>query len=90
MMHVGVSSIAQKLTLEMQAHKKGYQRLDYLEDCPANNVCPADGAVRLQTKLNVERICKEFNDGNPVDENVSAVASKDAGRYVSSFCPKGC
>ncbi|XP_062529827.1 pyroglutamyl-peptidase 1 isoform X3 [Bombyx mori] len=78
MIHVGVSSIANELTLEVQAHKKGYQRLDYFDKCPANHVCTADGAVRIHTKLNVERICKEFNDASPED-STRAVSSKDAG-----------
>lgn len=84
MIHVGVSSIANELTLEVQAHKKGYQRLDYFDKCPANHVCTADGAVRIHTKLNVERICKEFNDASPED-STRAVSSKDAGRYLCEY-----
>lgn len=80
MIHVGVSSIAECLTLEMQAHRKGYQRMDYFDKCPANHTCPAEGAIRLHTKLNVEQICKEFNDGCPAEEETKAVPSKDAGR----------
>ncbi|CAK1584116.1 unnamed protein product [Parnassius mnemosyne] len=82
--HVGVSSIADCMTLETQAHRKGYQRKDYFDNCPADHTCPAEGAIRLQTKLNVEQICKEFNDGNP-PENTNAVASKDAGRYLCEY-----
>ncbi|XP_073954168.1 pyroglutamyl-peptidase 1-like [Choristoneura fumiferana] len=83
MIHVGVSSIANCFTLETQAHRKGYQRQDYFEQCPANHICTAEGAIRIHTKLNVERICKEFNDG--AEENVSAVSSKDAGRYLCEY-----
>lgn len=79
MIHVGVSNEATCLKLETQAHRKGYQRRDYFDKCPANHVCTAEGAIRLHTKLNIERICKEFNDGNP-PENTSASSSKDAGR----------
>lgn len=82
MLHVGVSNVAEKFTVETQAHRKGYQRFDYFNKCPSNHTCSADGAMRIQTKLNVEQICKEFNDGNPV-EKTSAVSSKDAGRYES-------
>ncbi|XP_063830465.1 pyroglutamyl-peptidase 1 [Ostrinia nubilalis] len=85
MIHVGVSGIAECFTLEMQAHRKGYQRMDYFEKCPANHTCPAEGAIRLHTKLNVERICKEFNDGNSHEDNTKAVASKDAGRYLCEY-----
>ncbi|CAG5019959.1 unnamed protein product [Parnassius apollo] len=82
--HVGVSSIADCMTLETQAHRKGYQKKDYFNNCPANHTCPAEGAIRLQTKLNVEQICKDFNDGNP-PENTNAVTSKDAGRYLCEY-----
>ncbi|XP_026755827.2 pyroglutamyl-peptidase 1 [Galleria mellonella] len=85
MIHVGVSRLAQQLTLEMQAHKKGYQRLDYFDKLPPNQMCSAEGAMRLHTKLNVEKICKQFNDGNPPEEKTTAVASKDAGRYICEY-----
>lgn len=78
MLHVGVSHLAKDITLEMQAHRKGYQKVDYLDKCPANHVCTADGAIRLHTKLDVERICKDFND-SPLMET-SAITSRDAGR----------
>ncbi|CAH0724130.1 unnamed protein product, partial [Brenthis ino] len=84
MIHVGVSSIANKMTLEAQAHRKGYQRLDYFEKCPANHVCTAEGAIRIHTKLDVERICKEFNENNPQNDT-GAIVSKDAGRYLCEY-----
>ncbi|VVC97905.1 unnamed protein product [Leptidea sinapis] len=84
MLHVGVSSIAQHLTLEKQAHKKGYQRMDYFDQCPANHTCPADGAVRLHTKLDVDQICDDFNNSD-LPEGVKAIASLDAGRYVCEY-----
>lgn len=80
MMHVGVSSIGKCLDIESQAHRKGYKQLDYFDRCPTNNTCTADGAIRLHTKLDVERISKEFNDGNPPEEKVKTQVSKDAGR----------
>nr|XP_026492320.1 pyroglutamyl-peptidase 1 [Vanessa tameamea] len=84
MIHVGVSSIASNITLETQAHRKGYQRLDYFDKCPANHVCPAEGAIRIHTKLDTEKICKDFNDGCPLEET-SAITSKDAGRYLCEY-----
>lgn len=80
MIHVGVSKSAENFTLETQAHRKGYQRMDYFEKCPVKHTCTAEGAIRLHTKLNVERICKEFNDCFEVEEKMKAVSSKDAGR----------
>ncbi|XP_047516610.1 pyroglutamyl-peptidase 1 [Pieris napi] len=81
--HVGVSKLAKDITLEKQAHRKGYQRLDYLDKCPANNTCSADGAIRIQTKLNVEKLCSDFN-GNSLDGS-RAVVSLDAGRYICEY-----
>ncbi|KAJ2948765.1 hypothetical protein O0L34_g8024 [Tuta absoluta] len=83
MIHVGVSNIAKEITLEMQAHRKGYQRMDYFNERPANHVCTAEGAIRLHTKLNVERICKEYNNTSP--EKTSAITSLDAGRYLCEY-----
>lgn len=85
MIHVGVSSIGQCLQLESQAHRKGYKKKDYLDKLPANWSCLADGAIRLQTKLDVERICKEFNGDNPPDERYRAEVSLDAGRYLCEY-----
>lgn len=79
MIHVGVSSIAKDITLEKQAHRKGYQRLDCFEKCPANHICKADGAIRIQTKLNVDKLCSIFNENSP--DGLKAVVSLDAGRY---------
>ncbi|XP_039759647.1 pyroglutamyl-peptidase 1 [Pararge aegeria] len=83
MIHVGVSSVANCITLETQAHRKGYQRLDYFNKCPANFACSAEGAIRIHTKLDAERICKDYND-NPLMET-SAITSKDAGRYLCEY-----
>lgn len=80
MIHVGVSHLAECFTVESQAHKKGYQRMDYFDKCPPNHTCPAEGAIRIHTKLNVDKICNEFNCGNTVEARTTAVSSKDAGR----------
>ncbi|KAL4704905.1 hypothetical protein ACJJTC_005693 [Scirpophaga incertulas] len=85
MIHVGVSGIAECFSLETQAHRKGYQRMDYYNNCPANHMCPAEGAIRLHTKLDVDQICKEFNERFAEEHNTKAVASKDAGRYLCEY-----
>lgn len=84
LIHVGVSSIANNITIETQAHRKGYQRLDYFDKCPANHVCTAEGAIRIHTKLDTEKLCNDFNDGNP-PKDTSAIVSKDAGRYLCEY-----
>lgn len=81
--HVGVSGIAECITLESVAHRKGYKRLDYFDKCPADHICVADGSVRIKTKLNVEGICKDFN--NVAEDGISAVTSCDAGRYLCEY-----
>ncbi|CAG9127605.1 unnamed protein product [Plutella xylostella] len=83
MIHVGVSSVATCITLEKQAHRKGYKRTDYCDQLPENHTCPAEGAIRMHTRLDVERICEEFNDGDVMD--TSAVTSLDAGRYLCEY-----
>ncbi|KAJ8717568.1 hypothetical protein PYW07_005498 [Mythimna separata] len=83
--HVGMSSIGQCIQLEAQAHRKGYQKLDYFDKLPANCCCLAEGAVRLHTKLNVEQICKEFNSANSPDDKVRTEVSLDAGRYLCEY-----
>ncbi|XP_045778003.1 pyroglutamyl-peptidase 1 [Maniola jurtina] len=83
MIHVGVSKIAHHITLETQAHRKGYQKLDYFDKCPANQSCTADGAIRIHTKLDVEKICKDYNDKPQMD--TSAITSRDAGRYLCEY-----
>lgn len=81
MIHVGVSGQANCFTLETQAHRKGYQRMDYFDKCPANHVCTADGAIRIKSKLNIEKICDDFNEACNDIDGVSAKSSCDAGRY---------
>lgn len=76
---MGVSRRASCLTLEKQAHKKGYKNQDYLSKCPADHVCSADGAMRIQTKLNVDKICQDFNETGSCND-LSAEVSHDAGR----------
>ncbi|XP_050550633.1 pyroglutamyl-peptidase 1 isoform X2 [Spodoptera frugiperda] len=85
MIHVGVSGKGQCLQLESQAHRKGYKKKDYLDKLPANWSCLADGAIRLHTKLDVERICKEFNGDNTPEERFRAEVSLDAGRYLCEY-----
>ncbi|CAH0589921.1 unnamed protein product [Chrysodeixis includens] len=85
MIHVGVSSRGKCLEIESQAHRKGYTRADYLDKCPANNTCTSEGAIRIHTKLDVERINKAFNGDNPPDERFRTEVSRDAARYLCEY-----
>ncbi|CAB3244378.1 unnamed protein product [Arctia plantaginis] len=84
MIHVGVSGQATCFDLESQAHRKGYNKFDYFNKCPADNVCTAEGAIRIHSKLDVERISKEFNGSEP-DSKITTQVSKDAGRYLCEY-----
>lgn len=85
MIHVGMSGKGKCIELESQAHRKGYQQKDYFDKCPIDNVCTADGAIRIHTKLDVNRINKEFNDGKTLDKKITTEVSKDAGRYLCEY-----
>lgn len=80
MIHVGVSSRGKCLEIESQAHRKGYIRPDYFDKCPANNTCTSEGANRIQTKFDVERISNAFNGDNPPETKIRTEVSKDAAR----------
>ncbi|XP_072943088.1 pyroglutamyl-peptidase 1-like isoform X2 [Epargyreus clarus] len=83
MLHAGVSYMAKELTLEMQAYKNGYKGKDFFDKCPADYTCPAGDAFVLHTKLDVEKICKNYNEVKVAE--TTTVASKDAGRYLCEY-----
>lgn len=75
--HVGVSSYAQKLTLETQAFRKGYNRKDCEGNChPTGEIChKEENSDRLTAKLDVKSICDHLNN-----TDIKACVSSDAGR----------
>ncbi|XP_015603707.1 pyroglutamyl-peptidase 1 [Cephus cinctus] len=80
--HVGVSSIAECITIESRAHSKGYIREDI------NNTCPDESNVEennliLETVCDVKQICNYIN--NIENSNIKASVSHDAGRYLCEY-----
>jgi pyrrolidone-carboxylate peptidase len=77
--HVGVSSYANKITLETCAHKEGYVRCDHFGNKPSKGTeCIAKSLEScIQVGINVENICDYLNTNLPV----KACVSENAGRY---------
>lgn len=59
--HVGVSKGDNQISLEKQSFNLGYNHQDIQDKCPANECCVENGAEILQTKLDVDRLCKVSN-----------------------------
>jgi Caenorhabditis elegans protein of unknown function (DUF976). len=77
--HVGVSSLASGLTLEVKAHKSGYCRQDTQGKVPPRNEISSGKAEVMQPVFDVEDICKAVHESNT---QVLTCCSADAGRCV--------
>eukprot|EP00092_Neocalanus_flemingeri_P025619 GFUD01027775.1.p1 GENE.GFUD01027775.1~~GFUD01027775.1.p1 ORF type:complete len:198 (-),score=34.57 GFUD01027775.1:132-725(-) len=84
--HVGVSSLAKKVTLEVQAHNDGYDKQDVQDRCPQENCCVPCGLEVEKTCLDLDKLC---NNVNSISEQMAlgfeACLSEDAGRYLCDF-----
>lgn len=81
--HVGVSGIADKITLERRANNSGYRRDDVDRKCPKDGKCVSDAdRETLETTLNVDELVKSVNEA---DIKAECVASLDPGRYLCEF-----
>ena len=80
--HVGVSGIASKITLEIQAHNDGYSRNDVDQRCPDNGKCVTDSEECLKTNLDIGELVQSLNKSEVAAECIS---STDAGRYLCEF-----
>lgn len=78
-MHVGVSSLASGLTLEVQAHRSGYCRQDTQGKVPPRNEISSGKAEVIQPLFDVEDVCKAVHKSNI---RVPTCCSADAGRCV--------
>ncbi|XP_005107404.1 pyroglutamyl-peptidase 1 [Aplysia californica] len=83
MVHVGVSGIADEITLEQQAHNDGYNRCDVRGVTPITQTC-VDGSCHdvIVSKINMAQVCKAVNEANL---KVTTVVSHDPGRYLCDF-----
>lgn len=77
--HVGVSSLASGLTLEVQAHRSGYCLQDALGKVPPKNEISSGKAEVIQPVFDVQDICKVVHESNTP---VLTYCSADAGRCV--------
>ncbi|CAH1641922.1 unnamed protein product [Spodoptera littoralis] len=83
--HVGVSGAVDCFTLESQAYKSGYMYPDVDARTPRHGVNRAPGPDVLRTALDVEAICKEFNELKLDGGSLEATVSSDPGRYLCGY-----
>jgi pyroglutamyl-peptidase len=84
--HVGVSSLAKKVTLELQAHNDGYDKPDVKSCFPQENCCLPCGSSVEKTCLDLDKICNNVNlTSEELSLGVEACLSEDAGRYLCDF-----
>lgn len=75
--HVGVSGIADKITLEQRAHNLGYHRKDIGGKTPTQECCQEDGEECICTGIDMSQVSDEINKA---DNRLEAEVSHDAGR----------
>nr|XP_004227022.2 pyroglutamyl-peptidase 1 [Ciona intestinalis] len=80
--HVGVSGVANTITLEQYAHNDGYNRNDNRGKCPKHFCCKEEGSQTLKSTINMKEIveCQHLQECN-----VQAVTSNDPGRYLCDY-----
>ena len=84
--HVGVSSLAKKVTLECLAHNDGYDKPDVKACYPHENCCLPSGSLVEKTCLDLEKVCSSVNMTSEEQSlGVEACLSEDAGRYLCDF-----
>lgn len=76
--HVGVSSKADKITIESCANRTGYIKTDAFGHVHPTGYCtpPETDNDMLSCRLNIDKICEALNE-----KNFLTCISKDAGRY---------
>ncbi|XP_077296317.1 pyroglutamyl-peptidase 1 [Arctopsyche grandis] len=82
--HVGVSGLAKELTLETIANGQDYRKLDQDGKLPQDcmNASNADGCNEISCKLDVLKICEDFNK---TSKGICAHPSKNAGRFLCEY-----
>ncbi|CAE1249597.1 pcp [Acanthosepion pharaonis] len=79
--HVGVSGVANDLTLEQLAHNNGYVLDDITGNCPEGNCCVVGAERVISSEIDMQDVCDSVNNTN----KITAVTSDDAGRYLCDF-----
>lgn len=80
--HVGVSGLAKKVTLEQCGHNKGYTRPDNCHFCPKSQCCMEDGPDCISSVLDMDVVCKRVSE---FDIGAEVTVSKNAGRYLCDY-----
>lgn len=80
-LHVGVSSCAQCLTIECLAHSTGYVRPDIYGKCPDESNVESE---IFETKFDVKKICNMINE-NSEQTTCNACVSRNAGKYLCEY-----
>ncbi|KAL5005377.1 hypothetical protein ScPMuIL_018833 [Solemya velum] len=80
--HVGVSGIASKITLEQKAHNEGYDKCDVKGCCPENHCCVLGDEGCRVSGIDMQLVCRDINEAS---SDVEAEVSQDAGRYLCDF-----
>ena len=85
--HVGVSHLADKLTLEKQAHNTGYDKPDVSSKCPPDKCCvPECPDTGRASCLDMEKLMASVNeDCSKQSLGVEVCVSEDAGHYLCDF-----
>ncbi|KAI4466962.1 protease family c15 pyroglutamyl-peptidase i-related [Holotrichia oblita] len=81
--HVGVSAEARKITIESQAHRTGYVRVDCTgKEHQTKEVCTVtEGLDCIKPGLDVGEICNFINRNT----QIKACVSQNAGRYLCEY-----
>ncbi|XP_042238468.1 pyroglutamyl-peptidase 1-like [Homarus americanus] len=76
--HVGVSGLAETLTLEQLAHNTGYNRQDNCGCFPHKGLCVPDGDEVIQSGIRMDLISSAINKNNKL--KLPCAKSTDPGR----------
>ncbi|XP_028905887.1 pyroglutamyl-peptidase 1 isoform X2 [Ornithorhynchus anatinus] len=80
--HVGVSGMANTVTLEKCGHNKGYKGLDNCRFCPGSQCCVEDGPECIDSIIDMDAVCKRVTT---LGLDVTVTISQDAGRATADL-----
>ncbi|CAH1164737.1 unnamed protein product [Phaedon cochleariae] len=79
--HVGVSSLAEKLTIETCAYRDGYIKGDCTDTCHSTGTASCEGDACIFTGIDVRDISDKLNHSG----KILTCVSQEAGRYLCEF-----
>ena len=84
--HVGVSHLADKLTLERTGNNTGYDKPDVNDRCPPGGCCVPGTCDTMATCLDLDTLVSDVNsDCAKLGNGVEACTSDYAGQYLCDF-----